>query len=82
MGEDLSLIHHRLDASFSYNSSFTHFLHRISLFRLFPVDLPDLAEASLTDAVEIVKVSLSQSYLGRVSLLSAYLRRFQFRTLA
>ena len=59
--EDLALVHDRLYASFRYNSSLGHFLHRILLFAFLPLDLPHFPKASFADAVHVIEVTLCQS---------------------
>jgi hypothetical protein len=49
--KNLSLIHHRLNAALSNDTSFRHFLHRIRLLSLFSLNLPYLTESSLSNAV-------------------------------
>ena len=62
LSEDLALVHHRFYASLRNNSSFTHLFHGVLLLRLLPLHLPDLAEATLSNAVEVSKIGLGQRY--------------------
>jgi hypothetical protein len=64
--EDLSLIHHRFYAALSDDTCLRHFLHSVGLLGLLAFYFPYLAEAALTDAVQIVEVSLSESYTLKV----------------
>ena len=45
-----------------YNSNFGHFLHGVHSFELFPLDLPDFAEASLSDDAVEFEVSSVDTY--------------------
>lgn len=58
--EDLPLVHHRFDAPLRDDACLGHFLHRIRLLRLLTLDLPDLAEATLPDAVLVVEIGFGQ----------------------
>ena len=58
--EDLPLVHHRFDAPLRDDACLGHFLHRICLLRLLTLDLPDLAEATLPDAVLVVEIGFGQ----------------------
>ena len=58
--EDLPLVHHRFDAPFRDDAGLGHFLHRICLLGLLTLDLPDLSEAALPDAVLVVEIGFGQ----------------------
>ena len=62
LSENLALVHDRFNASLCNNSGFTHFFHGVLLLRFLPFYLPDLAKATLANAVEVSKISLGQSY--------------------
>lgn len=58
--KDLPLVHHRFDAPLSDDACLRHFLHRICLLGLLTLDLPDLPEAALPDAVLVVEIGFGQ----------------------
>lgn len=60
MCKDLPLVHHRFDAPLRDDACLGHFLHRICLLGLLTLDLPDLPEAALPDAVLVVEIGFSQ----------------------
>lgn len=57
--EDLLLVHDRLDAALCDNASLGHLLHRVMLLSLLALDSPHLAEASLSDAIEVGEIRFS-----------------------
>jgi hypothetical protein len=61
LGEYLSLVHNRLDTALGDDPGFRHLLHSVLLLGLLAVDLPDLPEAALSDAVLVVEVLFGQS---------------------
>jgi hypothetical protein len=61
LSENLALVHDRLDRPLCNDSRFRHFLHSVRLLRLLTLHLPNLAEAALPYAVEVVEVRLSES---------------------
>ena len=58
--EDLPLVHHRFNAPLCDDAGLGHFLHRICLLGLLTLDLPDLPEAALPDAVLVVEIGFGQ----------------------
>ena len=61
LSQDLSFVHNRLDATLCNDSGFGHLLHSVLLLGFLPVNLPNLTEASLTHAILIIEVILSES---------------------
>ena len=61
LGEDLPLVDNRLDAPLSDDSGLAHLFHCEVLLSLLALDSPDFAEAALSDAVVIHKVTLGHS---------------------
>ena len=57
-GKNNALVKNRVHAPFREDPSFRHFLHREKLVVLFHDDLPHLAKAALSNAVEEVEVGL------------------------
>jgi len=51
LGKDLTLVHDALDRALSDHPSLAHLLHCEFLLRLLPVHLPNLAKATLADAM-------------------------------
>jgi hypothetical protein len=58
--QNLPFIHDRLYTSLRYNSGFGHLLHGVLLLGLLAFNLPNLAEATLADAVQVCEVALGE----------------------
>lgn len=68
-GQQLELVHYRLNTLLVHHASFQHFLHsELSDFLSFEsvaADAPHLSEASTADGVLVVKQVLVQSYRNK-----------------
>lgn len=65
LGENLPLIHDRLDTSFSYNTRLVHLFHGIGLLCFLSLNFPNFAKSSFTNTVKVVEVSLREGLMLR-----------------
>lgn len=63
LGKDLSFVHYWLYAALRYDPRLRHLLHCILLLCFLSVNLPHLSETSFANAILIVEIVLSKSYI-------------------